>query len=107
MTNKEEIKIIEEISKEIIKRGRLLYSYEIKEILDRFITETNEDTWTPITEGQPKLANESYLVTLDYDELGLCIGHRIYFGNDKWDDPCVIAWQPLPEPYKKEVKNDI
>lgn len=37
MTVEEEMKILEEINKEIIKKGRLLYSYEIKEILDRFI----------------------------------------------------------------------
>lgn len=43
MTVEEEKKIIEEISKEIIKRRRLLYSYEIKGILDRFIVDTDGD----------------------------------------------------------------
>lgn len=37
MTVEEEMKIMEEINKESIKKCRLLYSYEIKEILDRFI----------------------------------------------------------------------
>lgn len=37
MTVEDEMKILEEINKEIITKGRLLYSYEIKEILDRFI----------------------------------------------------------------------
>ena len=37
MTVEDEMKILEEINKEIIKKGRLLYSYEIKEILDQFI----------------------------------------------------------------------
>lgn len=40
MTSEEEMKILEEINKESIKHGRLLYCYEIKEILDRFITDT-------------------------------------------------------------------
>jgi hypothetical protein len=40
MTSEEKEKIIEEISKEIIKRGRLLYSYEINAILNRFVTDT-------------------------------------------------------------------
>lgn len=40
MTSEEEMKILEEINKESIKQGRLLYCYEIKEILDRFITDT-------------------------------------------------------------------
>lgn len=37
MTVEDEMKILEEINKEIITKSRLLYSYEIKEILDRFI----------------------------------------------------------------------
>lgn len=41
MTIEEETKILEEISKEIVKRGRLLYSYEIRVILDRFIVNTD------------------------------------------------------------------
>lgn len=37
MTVEDEMKIMEEINKESITKGRLLYSYEIKEILDRFV----------------------------------------------------------------------
>lgn len=37
MTAKEETQIIEKISREVIAKKRLLYSYEIKEILDQFI----------------------------------------------------------------------
>lgn len=42
MTSEEQEKILEEISKEIIKRTRLLYSYEIKAILNRFVTDTKQ-----------------------------------------------------------------
>lgn len=43
MKVEEEMKILEEINKEIIIKGRLLYSYEIKEILDRFIVKYDYD----------------------------------------------------------------
>lgn len=42
MTSEEKTKIIEEISKEVIKRGRLLYSYEINAILAPFVTDTKQ-----------------------------------------------------------------
>lgn len=42
MTFEEEIKILEEINKEIIKKGRLLYSYEFRGILDKFIVKNEE-----------------------------------------------------------------
>ena len=48
MIVEEEMKILEKINKEIIQKGRLLYSYEIKEILDQFIVEgewIKHDTW--------------------------------------------------------------
>lgn len=41
MTAEEEMTILEKINKEIILKGRLLYSYEIKEILDRFIVKND------------------------------------------------------------------
>lgn len=42
MTFEEEIKILEEINKEIIKKGRLLYSYEFRGILNKFIVKNDE-----------------------------------------------------------------
>ena len=79
---------------------------EVNRLIDDAPTiEKSQEEWTPVTEGLPKRANESYLVTVDYGELGLCVGHRFYLGKGKWNDPCVIAWQPLPEPYKKGEEN--
>lgn len=43
MIVEEEMKILEEINKAIIIKGELLYSYEIKEILDQFIVKEDED----------------------------------------------------------------
>ena len=43
MTQEEEMKIIEEIRESIIKKCRLLYGYEIKEILDKFVDDLDQD----------------------------------------------------------------
>ena len=97
---------------EVVK-GNMSFNEATDKIINVHINEVNklideaptiEGEWTPVTEGLPK-PYESCLVTIDYDELGLSVGHRFYLGNGKWNDPCVIAWQPLPEPYKKEVEN--
>ncbi len=48
MTTEEEMKILKELNKAIIKQGRLLYSYEIKVILDQFIIE-QEGEWQPLS----------------------------------------------------------
>ena len=57
--------------------------------------------WIPVSE-KPKEAG-SYMTTLDYGEYGLSAGQRYYHGDDYgWSDVCVIAWMPLPEPYKPQ-----
>lgn len=45
MTAEEEMQILEKISREVIAKKRLLYSYEIKEILDQFIV---KGEWIPL-----------------------------------------------------------
>jgi hypothetical protein len=63
----------------------------------------------------PELANQAYLVTVDYGDDAICSCQRFFFGEGiGWNDDCVIAWQPLPEPYMKgganigarRIKND-
>ena len=59
--------------------------------------------WTPVSEGLPKQANKSYLVTVDYGDGLICSCQRFFFGEGiGWNDDSVIAWQPLPEPYMKD-----
>ena len=67
---------------------------------------TDEKDWIPVSERLPD-KNGNYLCTVDYGEDGIEVMQRIYWDtlggfekrynkNDK-----VIAWRPLPEPYKR------
>ena len=60
-----------------------------------------EQRWIPVAERLPE--DGTYLTTLD----GELVGQEEPFTgmcgieNGKWDDDgCVIAWMPLPEPYR-------
>ena len=59
--------------------------------------------WIPVTERLPE--DGTYLCTLDG---WLCGIEEPFTGmcgieNGMWDEPdCVIAWMPLPEPYRPE-----
>ena len=58
--------------------------------------------WIPISERLPEYPGV-YMTTLDYGKHGLATGARYYHGKYfKWMNECVIAWMPLPEPYKAE-----
>lgn len=60
--------------------------------------------WIPISERLPDKMG-TYLVTLEYKEHGQGITTLWYHGEDiGWDlrvADVVVAWMPLPEPYKK------
>jgi hypothetical protein len=60
--------------------------------------------WVPVSERLPEKIG-TYLVTLEYKEHGIGITTLWYHGKGiGWDLRVadeVIAWQPLPEPYKK------
>lgn len=65
--------------------------------------------WIPCSERLPEEIG-TYLVTLDYEEHGTGITAVWYHGKQiGWDlsfADVVIAWQPLPEPYKAESENE-
>ena len=59
--------------------------------------------WIPVDERLPE--DGTYLCTLDGELCGLDEPFTGMCGieNGKWDEEgCVIAWQPLPEPYRPE-----
>lgn len=64
--------------------------------------EKTAQQWIPCSERLPEEMG-TYMTTIDYGEHGLATGQRYYYGRGlKWNDECVIAWLPLPEPYKAE-----
>ena len=71
------------------------------------LSNRQQGEWIPVSERWPK-ENNKYLVTLtdeDYSGNNIHIIQIAYWTGLKWDldfEECnsVIAWQPLPEPYK-------
>lgn len=67
----------------------------------------NQPVWIPVSERLPE--DGTYITTFD----GELVGQKepftgpCGFEDGKWDeDDCVIAWMPLPEPYREsEVEN--
>lgn len=120
-------KILEEIDVLIEKHKNKAYEFVAKEPLTKCYTDTDieqikvhelavikkrirshmdevkNDGWIPVSERLPE--EGTYLCTLDGE---LCGIDEAFIGmcgieNGKWDEEgCVIAWQPLPEPYKGE-----
>ena len=70
---------------------------------------SSEDKWIPCSERMPEEMG-TYLVTLEYKEHGTGVTTLWYHGKQfGWDlraADVVIAWQPLPEPYKAESENE-
>lgn len=62
--------------------------------------------WIPCSDRLPEGIG-TYMTTLDYGKYGLAVGQRYYHGTLLgWEDNCVIAWMPLPEPYTADMKGD-
>ena len=85
------------------------------EVLQEKISERWQKMWHPVAEGLPKKKNVHYMVTLklrvEYDEPVFYTEWLLYSETGMWTDSHgydltedVIAWMPLPEPYKEEKK---
>lgn len=98
-------KILEEIDIKITqsmgrKREGLLEAENI-------IRKHMNDGWIPVDERLPE--DGTYICTLDGELCGLEEPFTGMCGIEKgiWDEPdCVIAWRPLPEPYRPERSNE-
>lgn len=101
-------KIYDYIKRTINPYGRpfegTTYEFGLK-IMDYIENMDNEkeNGWIPVSERLPE--DGTYITTLD----GELVGQEEPFTgmcgieNGKWDDEdCVIAWMPLPEPYKED-----
>lgn len=67
------------------------------------VDEVNNNGWIPVSERLPE--DGTYLCTLSGELLGIDEPFTGMCGieNGKWDEEgCVIAWRPLPEPYRPE-----
>ena len=70
------------------------------------VTPEHKKEWIPVSERLPELPG-IYMTTLDYGKHGLATGARYYHGKYfKWMNECVVAWIPLPEPYKAETEGE-
>lgn len=87
--------------------GAYFSKNNISKIVELLLTDLEQDEkengWIPVSERLPK--DGTYITTLD----GELVGQEEPFTgmcgieNGKWDDEdCVIAWMPLPEPYKED-----
>ena len=73
----------------------------IDEVIKELPSVTPQQTrWIPVSERLPEIIGY-YMTTVDYEKHGLAIGPRYYHVDLGWEDDCVIAWMPLPEPYKE------
>ena len=75
----------------------------VNTLLNDFEQDEKENGWIPVSDRLPE--DGTYITTLD----GELVGQEEPFTgmcgieNGKWDDEdCVIAWMPLPEPYKED-----
>lgn len=82
---------------------------DITIILEEIPPATPTQRWIPVSERLPEKMG-TYLVTLEYKEHGKGITTLWYHGERfGWDlrvADVVIAWQPLPEPYKAETESE-
>ena len=82
-------------SLEAYQQGKLLVAEIIRKHMD--------DNWIPVEERLPE--DGTYLCTLEGELCGIEEPFTGMCGieNGIWDEPdCVVAWQPLPEPYRTE-----
>ena len=73
------------------------------EYLKDIICKHMNDGWIPVDDRLPE--DGTYLCTLDGELCGIEEPFTGMCGieNGIWDEPdCVIAWRPLPDPYRPE-----
>ena len=73
--------------------------------IKRLPSVTPKARWIPVTEYQPNETG-TYIATVKYGDK-YAVGQRYYHGQYVgWEDSCVIAWMPFPEPYKAESEEE-
>ena len=103
MTNEEHIEQLKKLRS--FHNGS--YGRSINKAIDALEQEP-KTKWIPVSERLPEETG-TYITTLDYGEYGLAVGQRYYYGKGLgWaEEDCVIAWQPLPEPYEPQGSEEM
>lgn len=107
MTNEKAIMCLEDMKIKVPIPKAAKQARENNEALDVAIKALkNEPHWIPVTDALPQ-ANEEVLITLSFGDI-ITMGWinkdgewLIYEGNENADINDILAWQPLPEPYKE------
>ena len=103
-------KILEEIDQEVKEYMEIDFGDEynagikdMAKMAEKIIRKHMNDGWIPVEERLPE--DGTYLCTLAGELCGIEEPFTGMCGieNGIWDEPdCVIAWRPLPEPYRSE-----
>lgn len=92
---------VEDWYDEGVDSGKIKAYCDAADIVRSHMDEITKDDWIPVSERLPK--DGTYLCTLDGELCGIDEPFTGMCGIEKgkWDEEgYVIAWQPLPEPYK-------
>ena len=79
--------------------------YRVRVKLEEFFKEKENADWIPVEERMPE-EDGTYLCTLDGELCGIEEPFTGMCGIEDgiWDEPdCVLAWRPLPDPYRPKV----
>lgn len=89
---------------ELDKREYLRDTSILIKLAEKGLKSEQELRWIPVTERLPK-EEGFYLVTRrTTDDVATFIFRRTLTSKDYWKR-CVIAWMPLPKPYKQEIED--
>lgn len=106
MTNEETIEVLDDMKIKIDIPKSAITQRNRNEALDKAIKAIEQTSWIPCSERLPE-ENGNYLVTVEANDGTASIKFQMvdHYGP-KWlhegKHEKVIAWMPLPEPYKTE-----
>ena len=113
MTREEAREVLGDVRAYLASRGSLenemLAGHTFTDICNAIKALEHESDWIPVSERLPEKDGQ-YLVTIKnltgYEQLCNDVFECEFFGRDwifkGWKDNKVIAWMPLPQPYKAE-----
>ena len=104
LTNKEAIEMIASIGKYLTDGNPIWKTEPIKEATDMAIKALQQTAWIPVEERLPENGvDDIVLVSVGYDmEFGRCNnnGEWLIWSSGWVHCDKVLAWMPLPEPYR-------